>query len=230
MSFDNIEDYKYDHLEELGGSDYEIVDGEPNVTDWPVKTPQGLKIGDVSDLLFDPESRKVRYLIVELNDSQLDITAGKNVLIPIGIAKLYSSRNVDDNVAGTAASPTVVAAGNGLYDPEFDGDVVVIQVNSTQLAQLPEYVENNVTPKTELTIRHIFEGPDNTLTYDRNGFYDHDYFDVDKFYDRGATTRSILPVTEGSLDEDATSTSPIAENPFDASIEKEEPGLGKIGF
>ncbi len=44
----------------------------------------------------------------------------------------------------------------------------------------------------------------------------------------------ILPVSETSLDEpladDPNPTNPPAENPFDKDIEREKPGLGKIGF
>jgi hypothetical protein len=45
MSFDsNNNEYRNDHLQELSGSDYEIVDGEPNIKNWDVKTEQGVKL------------------------------------------------------------------------------------------------------------------------------------------------------------------------------------------
>lgn len=254
MSFDsNNNEYRNDHLQELSGSDYEIVDGEPNIKNWDVKTEQGVKIGEVVDMLFDPQARKVRYLIVNLEDSEINVTDGKDVLIPIGIAKLYSSSNdISEEVAGTendtvegatvinetvidTTNPTPVfyEGNDGLYNPAFDGDVVIVPATANQLALLPGYVHNEVTPQMELAIRHVFEGPDTTLAYDRNGFYNHDYFDVDRFYDRGATTRSNVPVSEDSLDESPAGTNlsePPASNPFDNSIEKDEPGLGKIGY
>ena len=78
-----LEDNKYDHLEELGGSDYEIVDGEPNIKGWSVKNSSGELIGEVDELLFDPQSRNVRYLVVDLKGNKLDIDDQKKVLVPI---------------------------------------------------------------------------------------------------------------------------------------------------
>ncbi|MCC8424676.1 PRC-barrel domain-containing protein [Mucilaginibacter sp. UR6-11] len=250
MSFDNNnEAYRSTHLEELSGSGYEIVDGEPDIKNWDVKNEQGLKIGEVAEMLFDPQARKVRYLVVSLEDSEIDVTDGKNVLIPIGIAQLYSSSNdLSEAVAGTDGSTVnsvtvidpvdhsaVIYEGNesGMYNPAYDGNVVIIPATAAQLVLLPGYVPGSVSPEMELATRHAFEGSATTLVYDRNGFYNHDYFDVDRFYDRGATTRSNLPVSEGSLDQSAIggeATDPAVKNPFDASIEKEEPGLGKIGY
>jgi hypothetical protein len=40
-------------LEELSRSDYEIVDGEPDITGWNVLSQSGDKLGEVEDLLFD---------------------------------------------------------------------------------------------------------------------------------------------------------------------------------
>ena len=53
------------HLEELRGSGYEIANGQPDISHWDVKARNGKKIGKVKDLLFDPASRKVRYLIID---------------------------------------------------------------------------------------------------------------------------------------------------------------------
>jgi hypothetical protein len=222
---DNIEQYRYDHLDELGGSDYEIVDGQPDIRGWDVKTEQGRKIGEINELLFDPEARKVRYLVVGLQGNETDIKYGSVVLIPIGVARLYS-RNVNippanadsevteavytnpnadsyviDNITG---ADNIDDAGQEIiYDPYIDGDVVIVPVDAEQLRQLPAYEKGNLTPATEAAIRRVFDSENvyEEETYNRNDFYNHDHFDVDRFYDRGATTRSNLPVSESSLDE-----------------------------
>src|SRR3954471_2152492 len=126
MSSDNNE---YVHLEELGGSKYEIVDGEPNIKGWDVKNERGEDIGEVDELLFDPESLKVRYLVVELdtNDTGLE---DKKVLVPIGMAELKQSDNC----------------------------VRLDRVSVAQLNALPEYEKGKLTHDTEHTIRNIFEG------------------------------------------------------------------------
>lgn len=59
MATEPINEYR--RLEELGGSDYEIVDGEPHIKGWNIKDSLGAKLGKVHELLFNPASRKVRY-------------------------------------------------------------------------------------------------------------------------------------------------------------------------
>jgi sporulation protein YlmC with PRC-barrel domain len=218
----NPEQYRYDHLEELSRSDYQVVDGQPDISGWDVKTEHGHKIGEIKELLFDPQSRKVRYLVVNLQESEADVKFGLTALIPIGVAKLYSrtvdidAANAESEVADaiytnpnadsyvidnhTSVNNLDDAGKEIIYDPYIDGDVVIIPVNEEQLRQLPAYEEGNVTPATEAAIRRVFSGEPVQEEYD------HDHFDVDKFYDRGATTRSILPVSEPSLDEPISDT------------------------
>ena len=93
----NVNNNNYNNLEELGGSHFEIVDGQPDIKGWDVKNEQGKKIGEVDELLFDPSSRKVRYLIVDIDDNDLDLDDDKKVLIPIGVAELYTSKSMDDD-------------------------------------------------------------------------------------------------------------------------------------
>ena len=94
MAFDEQKNY---HLQELGDSDFEIKNGEPNIKGWGVKNEDGLLIGNVDDLLFDPQSRKVRYLVIDIADNELDLEADKKILVPIGIARLYSQDDIDDD-------------------------------------------------------------------------------------------------------------------------------------
>jgi len=212
-------EYKNNHLVKLSDSDYEIVDGEPDIEGWDVKNELGQKIGDVHDLLFDPQSRKVRYIIVDLDDNELGLDNDKKVLIPIGIAELHESdeteeEEVDDDGYINEDDETVEKGSvinntetlepigytkndvndNDRYDPAYDGDVVIIPGTLEQLRELPAYEDQNLTPEAELTIRRIFSEPNYELSeYNRNEFYEHDHFNNERFYDRGATTNSIVP-------------------------------------
>jgi hypothetical protein len=224
---DNTEQYSFDHLDELSSSDYQIVDGQPDIVGWDVKTESGQKIGEINELLFDPEARKVRYLVVGLEERETDVKFGATILVPIGVAKLYS-RSVDIPEANTdSEGPEVVytdpnadsyvidnrtgvdnvddAGQEIVYDPYIDSDVVIVPLNAEKLRELPSYEKGNLTPATEAAVRRVFSGENvyEEETYNRNDFYNHDHFDVDRFYDRGATTRSNLPVSEPSLDEPA---------------------------
>ncbi|MES2524810.1 MAG: PRC-barrel domain-containing protein [Gemmatimonadota bacterium] len=74
--------------------DYKVADGEPDVRGWTVKTMEGVKIGKVVDLVVDLEAMKVRFLKIVLNHDTLDLKDDRNVLVPIGIARL----NDDDDL------------------------------------------------------------------------------------------------------------------------------------
>lgn len=175
------EENEYTNLVELGGSKYEIVDGASNVKGWAVNNDQGLYIGEVDELLFDPETLQVRYLVVDLaHDVSGD--ADKQVLVPIGIADLKA-----------------------------DSEIVVLPgVSSAQLSRLPGYEPGQVTLNTEREIRNIFEAapisnpsastaaaPSDRVDErtDRQTFYTHQHFDEDKFYNS-----SKLPVIEEHLE------------------------------
>src|SRR5438270_11417418 len=97
-------------LQELSGSDYEIADGEPDIRGWDVKDASDRRIGKVDELIFDTQSRKVRYMVVDLKNNKLDLDS-RDVLIPIGLAELS----------------------------EKGDDVILNNVTVDQLRSLPEY-------------------------------------------------------------------------------------------
>ena len=167
----------YYHLEELGGSDFEIVDDEPNIIGWPVKDDRGVKIGKVDNLLFDRQSRKVRYLVLDLDGNKFDLDDDRKVLIPIGIAELY--RKGEEHLERRK---------EGLdYYPEDDGNVVILpEVAYGHLNALPLYEKDHLSPHIEKAIRSIFrpEKPSNTVEYDKDDFYKDDQFNDDRFYNR----------------------------------------------
>lgn len=83
------------HLQELGGSNYKIAEGQEDIKGWDVKDGQGNDLGDVDELLFDDQSLKVRYLILDLDKNKDLGLKDRKVLIPIGMAQLDKK---DDNV------------------------------------------------------------------------------------------------------------------------------------
>lgn len=209
-----LEEKKFNHLIELGGSDYEIVDGEPDIRSWKVKNEAGQLLGKVDDLLFDPESQQVRYIIIDLHDADFVIDEDKKVLAPIGLASLYDGTQIQASNEETTLDPPVEPidpsviltvdeipteepATDYLYNPADDGEVVVISVSEDQLIRLPAYQQGEVTPETELSVRHVFEGTGDvgfvvgTNTYDQTAFYDHYHFSEDTFYSGGKRTESL---------------------------------------
>ncbi|GGG99782.1 PRC-barrel domain-containing protein [Mucilaginibacter phyllosphaerae] len=73
------------NLQELSNSDFEIVDGQPEIFGWDVRDKHKNKVGEVYELLFNPDTRKVHYIVVDMGSSDVDLEEGR-VLIPIGIA------------------------------------------------------------------------------------------------------------------------------------------------
>src|SRR4029078_465473 len=114
---------KHRRLQELDRSDFEIVDGEPDIRGWDVKNTNGQKIGEVEELIVDAQQKKVRYMVVDLDDNELKLDHHK-VLIPIGLAELHRS----------------------------DDDVILPAVLPEQLHSLPDYDKSNLTPEIERMI------------------------------------------------------------------------------
>jgi len=171
----------YRYLQELSGSDFQIVDNEPNIIGWEVKNESGTYIGEVEELLFDPQTRAVRYLIVDLEDNGMNLEH-KKVMIPLGIAHLHTS----------------------------DDEVVLPGLHLDQYNALPAYDKDHVGPELEVQIRSIIGSPaalriEETITeFDQTQFYNHHHFDKGRFYSRGGiqhTTTLDQPVNISSEQE-----------------------------
>lgn len=159
-----MEQNTYRYLQELTGSDFQIVDEEPNIIGWEVKNESGAYIGEVEELLFDPQTYAVRYLVVNLEDNGMNL-GDKKVLIPLGIAHLHTS----------------------------DDEVVLPGLHVDQFNALPAYDKDQLGPELEVQIRSIIGSPaalriEDTITeFDQNAFYSHHHFDKGRFYQRGGS-------------------------------------------
>lgn len=154
------EDKRHTRLQKLSGSDFEIMDGQPDIRGWDVKDESGKQIGEVEELIFDYQDRKVRYLVVDLDDNDFDLD-DKEVLVPIGIAQLHKD----------------------------DDDVILPGVTAEHLRALPEYDEDRFDTEHETSIRNVFGGlgsaalAGSTLTgTSGNDFYNHDHFNEENLY------------------------------------------------
>lgn len=171
-------------LKELSGSNYEIADGQPDIRGWDIKDANGKRIGEVDELLFDEEARKVRYIILDLEGNTFDLEP-RDVLVPIGLAQLHDK----------------------------DDDVILPNVTAEQFRALPEYTKGNLGADTETQIRNAFAGVGggalagaaltaNPNKGDGDDFYSHDHFNEDNLYrNRQKTTddATSIPVIEENL-------------------------------
>lgn len=165
-------------LQKLSGSDFEIVDGQPDIRGWEVKDDNGKKLGEVDELIFDYQSRKVRYIVVDLDDNEYDLDE-REVLVPIGIAQL---------------------------DGE-DDDVLLPGVTAEQLKSLPEYDEDRFDTEHEVSTRNVFGGLGGAAlagaaVTNADDFYNHEHFNEDNLY-RNRTNRNetdtTIPVVKEEL-------------------------------
>ena len=143
-------------LQELKGSDYKIVDEQPDINGWPLYTSDHQKIGKVEDLLFDTEAQKVRYIIADLDGNDLDLD-DKEVLIPIGIAQLH----------------------------EDDDEVIVPGISAANLGALPAYNDDrDLTDSDEQAIISVLSGNTDTTNWSSANTerYNHAHFDDRNFY------------------------------------------------
>jgi len=175
-----MDSMKHRRLQELDRSDFQIVDGEPDIRGWDVKNSTGQKIGEVEELVIDAQERKVRYMVVDLDDNELKLDHRK-VLIPIGLAELHGK----------------------------DDDVLIPQVSPQQYGELPVYDRDNLTEDVERRIFSTLEKrtpppptmhPKSTVQEPEKSeqkrktaekkekhevdadFYRHEYYNVDNLY------------------------------------------------
>jgi uncharacterized protein (TIGR02271 family) len=80
-------DMKEPDLVSIDHDDWAVADGEPDVRGWDVYTADDRKIGEVDDLLADPNVMKVCYLTVDL-DSDVSAAADEPIRIPISRARI----------------------------------------------------------------------------------------------------------------------------------------------
>jgi sporulation protein YlmC with PRC-barrel domain len=153
-----MDNMKHRRLQELDRSDFEIVKGEPDIRGWDVKNSRGQKIGEVEDLVVDAQQKKVRYLVVDLDDNELDLDERK-VLIPIGLAELDKK----------------------------DDDVILPRVQSEQLRGLPSYDKDHLDAAVERRVCSALGRTESNTRWTAGmepepEFYKHDYFNDDNLY------------------------------------------------
>jgi stress response protein YsnF len=157
-------------LRSLKSSDFEVAENEPNILGWTIKDQEGRKIGEVDDLIFDPESRKVRYIVMDLEGNVLDLEP-RDVLVPIGIAQLHTS----------------------------DDDVILPGVTADHLRALPLYEEGRLTRDSESKVMTAFSGLGAAGTAG-NDFYSHEHFDEERAYrNRQKATGDAVPIIKEEM-------------------------------
>ncbi|WP_316811640.1 PRC-barrel domain-containing protein [Pedobacter heparinus] len=147
------------NLEELSSSNFEIADHQPDINGWELVDAEGNEIGEVEDLIFDPQEGKVRYIVADIDSDQENHTG--YVLIPIGLVTL------DDD----------------------EEEVMVSMQHTAVIYTLPPYEKGKtISPVEELAVRYAFLGAGSlpnaaAVVYEQHpeDFYNHGHFSDDHF-------------------------------------------------
>lgn len=168
-------------LKKLSGSDYEIAEGQPDIRGWDVRDENGKQIGEVEELIFDENARKVRYMVVDLEDNEFDLD-DREVMLPIGMAQLHKD----------------------------DDDVLLSGVTAAQLSSLPDYDDDSLSGDFEDKVRSVFgyggaaaAGTAALSSTRGDDYYNHDHFNEDNLHRnrRGdSDTNTSIPVIQEDVD------------------------------
>jgi sporulation protein YlmC with PRC-barrel domain len=152
--------------------DFQVSEGYKDVRGWRVDSADGKEIGKVHDLLVDLDGMRTRYLDVRLHSSIAASHGDRDVLIPIGSARIAD-----------------------------EGDLVVVPLTAERVTLLPMYDHGVLTRVHEAEVRRHFtlgEAAAATAataataaatTTDRvvdrpvdRDFYNHEVYDDRKFF------------------------------------------------
>ena len=163
---------KVKRLQELSGSGYEVAKGQPDIRGWEVRDVNGHLIGKVHELIFDIRASKVRYLIVNVNDSKELQLEKRLVLVPIGLAVL---------------------------EPKND-DVILPNVTPFQLRALPRYHKDDLGMKAEHAISTVFGRTDAKIpaNYTDDQEVDENFYNNEMFNENNMYSRRRNSVVSGS--------------------------------
>lgn len=146
-------------LSDLG--DYQVAEGYPDPRGWTVRSSDGMEVGKVHDLIVDTTSMRTRYLDVRLAKDVAGATEDRDVLVPIGTAR------VDDDA----------------------DNVIVNGLSADRIVMLPAYDHRQLTRDQETDLRTHFTSGDamsaGVIGAGATGgsdFYDHPHFDDRQFF------------------------------------------------
>jgi len=160
--------------------DFDVAEGTPDPRGWTVRDASGTDIGKVHDLIVDTVAMRTRYLDIKLDKKALHLDEDRDVLVPVGQARL------DDD----------------------DDRVILASMPATRIASLPAYTHGDIDRNYENALLPNFDegaidatnGGDSgaaigAMSGDRSGsergviadaperdFYDSQHFDENRFF------------------------------------------------
>ena len=213
-----LENQHLTRLEQLGGKDIGTIEAPHDLRNYIVKSEGEVEIGRVSDLLYDIQSRKVRYLVIQLNAQEG--LASREILAPIGMVDCYEPGNF----------------------------LVISALNTKLIDSLPDYIPGEVNPGVENMVRLAYAGQTedadcsgltgNEILSEGEHFYSHSHFILNEIFEK--TDTENFKIVSGVFDDSLEAENSISEllsNGFSRATievssprsEKEEPAMEVSG-
>lgn len=184
--------YKHTRLEELGSQDIAEIDAEFDLRNFKVLDVNKDEIGRVLELLYDVQSKKLRYLVIELQSEDTDQNL-RQILAPIGTVEPHEDENY-------------------LYIPALNDELI---------NALPDYEKGHVNPGVENMVRLAYAGEDllaegsgltgNDVLNDEEAFYNHLHFDLDKLFGKKQKAPEYLQTICGVFDDSLEAENAISD-------------------
>ena len=168
-------------------SNFEIAKGDPDIRGWDVRYRNGEKIGSVEELIFDTVAKKVRYMIVDLDENELRLEDRK-ILVPIGFAELDKG---NDDVLIPNATHWQHPGFMAYFASSATMTARIPNVSIDQICSLPDYNRNSLNHEIERKISSIFgrkdpaenlRNPERITSVDDDidpDFYSHEHYRTD---------------------------------------------------
>jgi photosynthetic reaction center H subunit len=147
---------------------FKVADEHRDIRGWRVLTSDGIRLGEIKELIVDRDAMKVRYMDVALNKDLFEREVDRRVLIPVGLARLMGD----------------------------DKRVLLENTTTSELLRLPPYAPGPITRDYERSLRgalkkagagqESYDGDDGDRRAPSD-FYDHDHFDSSRLYGEPAS-------------------------------------------
>jgi photosynthetic reaction center H subunit len=135
---------------------FKVADEHRDIRKWRVITSDGLRLGEVKELLVDRDAMKVRYMDVVLNKDLFERQVDRRVLIPVGLARVMDEED----------------------------RVWLENTTASEVLRLPPYAPGPITRDYEKSVRNALRSQEETDDSYESGqqFYEHRHFDSHNLY------------------------------------------------
>lgn len=183
--------YKHTRLAELSTKNISEIDVEHDLRNFIVLNGTEEVTGKVIELLFDVQSKKIRYVVIELQSDNQQKN-GRKILAPIGTVELAEK---DTHI----------------YIPSLNDDLIDV---------LPDYKPGQVNPGVENMVRLAYAGEDllaegggltgHAIESD-DDFYNHLHFDLNKLFGKKKKQKEYLQTLCGVFDDSLEAENTISD-------------------